>query len=550
MLKTLRTLIADKDGSVATLFAVAAPPLFGLTAVAVDLGAIYMAERDLQGIADAAAAAAVSRADIPGQAQSAVAQVIDYSGQNIIVESVTPGVYSRDPSIALADRFTETGTDPNAVEVELALSTPTLVGGVFFGTAASTVRVKAMAAKTNFVAFELNSKTVALSGGVVNAYLSALTGTPVTFSDDDVDALLSERIDILAFADALATRTPEAPDTFGELFEADVPLVRILEAMADATANPQLAGSLRQLAAGIVGGSVRLGDVIDLGPFGALSEAGTERSIEVDVYSLLRAVLQESGGPGYDISLSTSALQGVAASKILLSGGRGFERSPWMTVTAARDVVLRTAQTRLYTEFAANVPGAGRFSIPLLLELAPAEARLANLDCDPSSATNGVALETKPSVGTLALADIDESQLGDFSAALATGRATLLQSPISRLTAYSKVDAGGATTVPVRLSLQEVAAGTRKQVGTQDLLATSLQTLIQNLDVEAQVLGIGLGLGQNNLPGSDAVKTLVASLAPQLDALVNQATAVAGVKLGVAEVGVNRLSCGRPMVVG
>ena len=551
MRRMLRTLIFDKDGSVATLFAVAAPPLFGLTAIAIDLGSIYMAERDLQGIADAAAAAAVARPDIAEDASRIVAEVVAHSGQGgITVETVTPGTYTRDPAMALAERFAETDTDPNAVSVELTQSTPTLMGGVLFGKEASTVRVKAMAAKTNLVAFELNTKTLSLSGGVVNEYLSGLTGTTVTFSDDEIDAMLSEQIDILAFADALAERTPDAPETFGELFGETLPLGQVLQALADATTNPQLAGAIRQLAAGIAGGSVVLADVIDLGPYGALSDAGTNGSIQVEVYSLLRTVLQESNGPGYDISLAANALDGVAASKIMLSGGRGFERSPWMTITAARDVVLRTAQTRLYSEFTANLPGIGSLKIPLLLELAPAEAWLTGIDCDPASATNGVALETKPSVGTLALADIDESQFGDFSSDLWTGTATIMETPVSRLTVYGSVDAGGANVIPVRLSLDEVEAGVRKETGTQDLLATKMATLLQNLDVQAQVLGLGLGLGNNALPGQDAVTALIASLAPQLDALVNQATAVAGVKLGVAEVGVNRLSCGRPMVVG
>lgn len=316
MLQAIRSLIADKDGSVATLFAIAAPPLFGLTAVAIDLGSIYLAERDLQGIADAAAAAAVAPADIGADANRIVAEVVTHSGEaGITVVKVTPGTYARDPDLALADRFAETETDPNAVAVELTQSTPTLMGDVFFGQEASTVRVKAMAAKTDLVAFELNTKTVSLSGGLVNAYLSGLTGINVSFSDDVVDAMLSEQIDILAFADALSERTPDAPGTFGELFGQSLPVSEVLQAMADAIDNPQLADAVRQLAASVVGGSVVMEDVIDLGPYGALSEAGTDRSVEIDVYSLLRTVLQETGGPGYDIALSASALEGVAASK-------------------------------------------------------------------------------------------------------------------------------------------------------------------------------------------------------------------------------------------
>ena len=547
MIKAIRSFIDDQSGSAAALFAVSAPPLLGMAAVAIDIGSLYMAERKLQGIADAAAAAAVVRPDIPASAEEAVSSVIAQSGEEkISVFDLNPGIYTRDPGLSIHERFVKTDEDANSVELRLTQEVDLLLAGPLLGNSKGQIAAFARAAKTDLVAFELNTKTVAVDNAIINGLLSGLTGNDVDLSDDAIDSMLANEIDIMRVAQELGALMPEVGPRFGDLFAEETPLGMVLEAMAQSTEDTVLSEALMQLADDASEETLRMEDIIDLGPFAALSQAGKDDAIMVDVYSLLRIVLEQSKGEGYDINLNLD-VAGLSAANVRLAGGRGFERSPWLTITAAKDIVLRTAQTRLYFEMGADVPGAGKLKLPFYLELAPAEAQITAVECDPDAFDNGVSIDARPSIGGLALAEIDGTQFSDFSADVSEYDATLLETRLAKVTGFSHVDLGGGETIGVRLSLDEIADRMRKEVGTQDLFEEGMASLLSNLELETETLGIGLGTNLLNLEGN--IGDLLASITPQLDSVFNGVTSAAGVKLGVAEIGVTKLRCGRPVLV-
>lgn len=63
-----------------------------------------------------------------------------------------------------------------------------------------------------------------------------------------------------------------------------------------------------------------------------------------------------------------------------------------------------------------------------------------------------------------------------------------------------------------------------------------------------QVRLLGLGLSVTTVKNTVASQLLL--LAPMLDTVVNSLTNALGVKLGVADVTVDRIRCGRPTMVG
>ena len=144
--------------------------------------------------------------------------------------------------------------------------------------------------------------------------------------------------------------------------------------------------------------------------------------------NLTKAVLELSNG-ARQVKLDLgAAVPGVADLTAWLAIGEPPNNSPWMTITASRDVVVRTAQTRLYLE--AKIGGSGllapaQIKLPLFVEAASGEAKLNAIACASGEATLGV----RPGLGTLAIGEVDTDKLGDFKTPLTLATATIAKAP-------------------------------------------------------------------------------------------------------------------------
>src|SRR5262249_55522866 len=141
-----------------------------------------------------------------------------------------------------------------------------------------------------------------------------------------------------------------------------------------------------------------------------------------------------------------AGVPGIASTNVWLAIGERPNNSPWITVTDSDDVIVRTAQTRLYVE--ANVKPAGigaiaNVRVPVLVELASAQAKLADVTCGLSHSGDTVTLSVAPSIGSIDLGDIDTNQLDDFTTALHPSAAQLVTLPLIHVTGSAEVDAGG-----------------------------------------------------------------------------------------------------------
>lgn len=118
-MRPLSSIIHNEDGASAVLFGLALPPLMAMGAFALDLGSLYLAERKLQNIADAAAAAAITGSDEFSK-ETIVADVIaENRAEDVTILAVVDGEYLRNPEIDWNERFDETSLYPNATRVEL-----------------------------------------------------------------------------------------------------------------------------------------------------------------------------------------------------------------------------------------------------------------------------------------------------------------------------------------------------------------------------------------------------------------------------------------------
>lgn len=545
-----RRLCRDRGGAAAALLALSLPALVGIAAVVIDLGSMYLAERRLQGIADAAAAAAVS-SDIAATGEAGVRAVIEQSGvAGITLHEFAPGRYVRDEAVAHHRRFTAHDPAANAARVHLRQEVPLFFAAVLTGRNSAMVAARATATRDDLVAFELGTRLVAMSGGLPNALLSALAGVDLGLTQQDISALVSTRIDVMEFADALRARNAGGNGSLGGSLDRPTPLPEILAAMADvADVDAALVlGRIAQLAAG---NEVVTSDLVDLGPWGRGGVADARIAAEVEVYALLRSLLEASQGQSYAVSLDL-ALAGVSSTRVRIAGGQGFERSPWLTFDSAGDVILRTAETRIALDLQLGGPLLGALAnlrLPLFVEVASAEARISDIVCDPDDGRHGVTVDARPAIGKVALADFNAAQFGDFTRPLALRPGRLVGTALLSVDGYADVALGGDLTQQIHFSPAEIDSRARKEVGTMDLAAATTRSLLHDLSLDVRTLGINLGLGLSKTQITAIVGDALTTLAPAVDGLLNQVTGLLGVKLGMAEVSVNALRCGSPMIV-
>ena len=539
-----KSLWRNDSGASAVLFAISIPPLLGAAALAVDLGSLYLAERQLQGVADAAAAAAVGSRTNAAKA-AAVAQVIADSGATgIAVKELTAGEYVRNRAIAYDQRFKSGSARRNALRVVLEREVPLFFGALLTGSNRTHVVARGTAMRLDMAGFMLGTRIVQLPA-IANDLLSALAKSPLGLSQVQLNLLASTNIDVVEFTKKVGTLTGKNGATLGEILNAGVPLHVAVSAMADSTNNTGLAALLDGIALKLSSDHVALGDMLDLGPLEASDFNDGQWGTQVDSYSMLRALLEVSLGDSYEVNLDTSVL-GLAAVKVKLAGGYGAARSPWLSINTMNEVTLRTAETRLLIKAATN-PIIGLpsiLNIPIYAELASAEANMTDIVCSGTSA-DGVYVSVKPSLGKVAIADPGTTGFKDFSHPLALKPATLLDALLVKVTGFADVSLGGGVATTLHFSPDDVEHRRSKATGTTDLLAGVTGSLVKKVDLKVSVVGLGIGLGGvTGLVGST-----LQTVAPPLDILLTQLTGALGIKLGVADVTVDRLRCGHPSIV-
>jgi uncharacterized membrane protein len=169
---------------------------------------------------------------------------------------------------------------------------------------------------------------------------------------------------------------------------------------------------------------------------------------------------------------------------------------------------------------------------------------MTGLDC--AATGSAVTLGVKPSIGEVAIATVDTARFDDFTTRLVPSTATLANIIGFKVTDYSDIMLGGATTQSVGFTKSEVAASTWKSVSTDDAISGVATSLISR-----QTLQVITPLGA--LPATNTTTRAVGSslslAAPVLDATLKSVMQTLGVGLGVADTHIDRLRCGSPLLV-
>lgn len=552
----MRRFRRNQSGAVSVLVVVSGAMLLGFAALAIDVGSIFLQTRKLQGMADLAAIAAAR--DIDHAQSAATATALDNGWVGPITADAVKGVYTPNPAIAPASRFVANASNPNAVRVTLHAQADLFFGQAILGRSTTSISRTATAAKADLAAFSIGTRLASLNGGVANSLLTALTGSSVSLSVMDYNALVSADVDLLSYSKALQTELGLQAASFDTVLASSVTTGKALKVLADllqTNGSDPAAAAVRKLATAAGNATpAKLDRLLDLGPYGDQDHvAGASGAgIKLKALDLANAVLTVAqGGRQLQLDLGAS-VPGLADVDVYLGIGERPANSSWITVTSDKTVVVRTAQTRLYLETkllnsggALGSAGVSVVKLPLLVEVASGQAKLGALNCATNRAARTASLSVMPSVGQVAVGEIDTSKVANFTQDLVLSPAKLVNLGLIKATVKAQSKLGGASWKTATFTQAEIDAGTVKTVATDDIAQASLSSLFGDLDITVVIIGLPLPLG----PLVSGLGALITPAAAPLDGVVNALTDLLGVHLGEADVWVNGLRCGEAALV-
>ncbi len=539
---------SDTEGAVSIIMAGSLMTLLTAAAFAVDVGSIFLQSRKLQGIADLAAISAARDLDHATAAAQATATA---NGWSVPLQvNVALGTYNPDPAVTVAARFQPGGVKPNAAKVVVKGQADLFFGQMILGKPSITISRRATAARADMASFSIGTGLLGLDGGIANQLLSQLTGSTVSLSVMDYNALASAKIDLFKYAEALRVSADLKGVSYNKVLDSEISTGKALTVLADLLQNDgavAAAVSARKLSVA-AGNSkaIKPSKLLDLGPYESQDHVAgaTSTKVQVAAGDFANALLLLAD-EGRQVKLDLGAsVPGILDTDIWLAVGERPNNSPWLTVDRDGEVIVRTAQTRLYIKAKAlsalGLLGIQPITLPVFVEAASGEAKLSAMECPETLSAQAATLSVRPSVGRVSIGDINTALLNNFKTNLTVAPAPILDVlGVVKVTGLADVHIGGLTWKTVRFTRADIQAATMKTVATDDIAQATVSSLLGSLDLDVHVLGLGLGLGGI----ASALTGTLTTLAAPLDTVLNSLTKLLGVQVGKADVRMNGLRC-------
>ncbi|NKL03150.1 hypothetical protein GFM02_34250 [Rhizobium leguminosarum bv. viciae] len=570
----LRYLATNASGNIAIMAALSAPLILYSLGLGVDYGMMTLQQRRLQQLSDIGAI--VAAADINHAADNLVAN-FGQNGLNIAVRTDTgyatkkgvlpltsdlmqfdavadfiPGTYLADASVPLGSRFAAGAQPYDAVKVGISQKAELIFATAF--AAAPNLRAVGTASASKLAAFSIGSRLASLNGGVLNSLLGSLLGTSLSLKVADYEALTSADIKLLPFLDMLATDLNLTAGTYDELLATDISYPRLLKTLGKTGGlTPTVTNVLNTIekALGTTQVKIKLKDLFDLGPTGErMIGSGSQLSAEASVMDIVSAAAVAANQKKQVAANLGASVPGLATVKLTLAIGE-MPKGAASNGIGAVGATVRTAQVRLALEVSllgANSLAGLKVRVPLYLEVAHAEARLASITCLGGGARNAsVGVEVVPGVAELSLGDVDPKAFVNFDSSPRVTRATLIDALLLSVSGMAHVNLSNLSKSKLTFQPTDIAAKTIKNVSTKDTLTSALQSLIKETDIQVSVLGLGVGLSKTAVQG--AVADTLSGLTKPLDELLFNLLTLLGIKIGEADVRVTDVRCQQSVLV-
>ncbi|WP_075288912.1 TadG family pilus assembly protein [Pararhizobium arenae] len=571
--RSLNRMINDRRGNIGLSAALVAPLFILSMGLGIDYGYLTLQKREMQTVADIAAI--VSSSDLANLETAARKHLkanglamtiatskglIDVDGRPVLdqvaalkagVMTLTKGRYLPDPSLDVNQRFIANATPADAAQVTIEREGELHLAAMF--STPPTMRVTGTAASAKLAAFSVGSRLASLDGGILNAILGQLLGTTVSLKVMDYRALADADIDVQPFLKIVSTRLRLQTATYEDVLNADLAMPELLASMRAVGGLSNTATSaLKAIDTALARNqnTIKLAQVLNIDPKKDIKvDAGSNWKMKISALELLSAAAAISNGENQISVNAATGLPGIATANISLAVGEPPVETPAHRL-GNPGTAVRTAQTRLAVTVEVNGLSALaglRVKLPLYVEVAHAEARLADIRCYGGSPTNaGVTIEAVPGVAEIAIGTVDPSALSSFGEKVRVGKAKLIDSSLLRVSGIAHVEAQNMQPQRLTFSPSEVASSAVKSLSTRDTLTSTTQSLLKNLDLDIQVLF--LSIGSPKIVQAALAETLGA-ITPSIDTLLYNVLLAAGVRVGEADIRVTGVNCLRPVLV-
>ncbi|RWK60489.1 MAG: hypothetical protein EOR78_22440 [Mesorhizobium sp.] len=575
-------MLGDLRANFTVMTALCVPFALALAAFAIDEGSIYVERREAQSLVDLAAITAASNIN---NIEAAVVTtlgdngmpgiVVQKAGQTIApalgktVVSVTAGRYSPESSLGVDKRFEAGKTPYNAVHVTLKKIPARYFASSLIPT--PVIGTQAVASVAPQAMFSVGSRLLSVNGGILNALLSKLLGGNISLSVMDYNALIAADVNLLSFFDALAVQLQLTGVSYSEVLASKATVGQIATAMADVSPVGSTSTLALQTIASRTTSTVKipLNHLVDLGSMGQLGLGQQSAGFSVDASAmgmLTTAAALANGSKQVELNLGAT-IPGLTSTTLAIAIGEPAQFSPWLTI-GEKGAVVRTAQTRIKLVASVGIGnsnlGGGTtllaVNLPLHIEVAYAEAKLTDISC-PTGRPDSleVSIAARPGVASLHLAasDADSSPtaFADFSnpqsfsnAQIAAVRLLLI--PLLSVNGSAAVDITNNDPTTLTFNSTEIANKTIKTASTKNLTQSLTTSLVDELSLSINALGLGL-LNVTALLGTvkPAVIAALDAVTAPVDELVYNVLAALGVHVGEADVRVMGATCGRSVLV-
>jgi len=238
----------------------------------------------------------------------------------------------------------------------------------------------------------------------------------------------------------------------------------------------------------------------------------------------------------------------LTALQVALAIGEAPQGSGWTRI-GERGATVRSSQLRL--RILAQLLGGdvllrAGVRVPILLDVAHAEAQVSSITCPTAENRNGSAvIAVRPGVLKLSLGEASDEQLRNFGQPLYPGRVKLIDVLLLKVSGAAQVEIAQNDSVMLSFSSQEIGAGATKTARTRTMVTSLMTSLFNSLDIRVDVgpLLVPLTL----LEGT--VRALITPLGPTLDLTLAGVFSALGLGLGEADVKVFGVRCTAPALV-
>lgn len=173
---------------------------------------------------------------------------------------------------------------------------------------------------------------------------------------------------------------------------------------------------------------------------------------------------------------------------------------------------------------------------------------MASATCPSPAAPQGSAtIAVLPGLAELGIGDWTDPAFYDFGASPPQLPVKMVDALLLRITGTAHVEIAQTTPVLLDFSSADIAAGTLKTAQTGTLVSSLVGTLLGDLDLTVNVLGIGLS---SPAVLAQALRDLLAPLAPTLDLTLAGTLGALGLGVGEADVRVYGVRCDHAVLVG